>query len=128
MLLLDTCALLWLAADQARLSKPAKNAIREHADRLFVSSITAFEIAIKAKSGKLELPMVADAWFEKALRHHGLTEVSVDGAIAAGSVNLPPLHNDPCDRIIIATALRHNMAIVTCDALIAQYKAVKVIW
>lgn len=128
MLLLDTCTLLWLAADQDRLSKPAKDAIREHADRLFVSSITAFEIAIKARSGKLELPMEAGAWFEKALRHHGLTEVAVDGAIAAGSVNLPPLHNDPCDRIIIATALRHNMAVVTSDAVIAQYEKVRVIW
>jgi len=128
MLLLDTCVLLWLAADQDRLSEPAKSAMREDADQLFVSSITAFEIAIKARSGKLGLPMGAGEWFAKVMRHHGLTEVAVDGAVAAGSVGLPPLHNDPCDRIIIATALRHKMAVVTCDGLIAQYDQVKVIW
>lgn len=127
-ILLDTCALLWLAANQDKLSVVAKAVIREYAGRLFVSSISAFEIAIKARSGKLELPMAAGTWFEKALRHHGLAEVPVNAAIACCSAGLPPLHNDPCDRIIIATALEHGMRIVTCDALIAQYEEVKVIW
>ena len=128
MLLLDTCVLLWLASDQDRLSMPAKIAIKDNADRLFVSSISAFEIAVKASKGKLELPMDAGTWFDKALRHHGLTEVAIESAIAVGSVNLPMLHNDPCDRFIIATALQHNMSIVTSDSLIAQYKMAKVIW
>lgn len=128
MILLDTCALLWLAADQDKLSTGARKAIRDHADQLFVSSISAFEIAVKARRGKLDLPMDADVWFERALRHHGLTEVKVDGSIAARSVGLPSLHNDPCDRFIIATALQHDMTILTCDNLISQYKEVRVIW
>ncbi len=128
MILLDTCALLWLAADQDKLSTSAKKAIRDHAGRLFVSSISAFEIAVKARRGKLELPMEAGAWFERALKHHGLTEVAIDGGIAARSVGLPPLHNDPCDRFIIATALHHDMAILTCDNLISQYEEIRVIW
>lgn len=127
-ILLDTCALLWLAADQDKLSVPARNAIREYAGRLFVSSISAFAIEIKARTGKLELPMAAGTWFEKALRYHGLAGVPVNAAIACRSAGLPPLHNDPCDRIIIATALEHGMSIVTCDALIAQYEGVKVLW
>ena len=127
-LLLDTCVLLWLAADPDKLSARARDAIREHADSLFVSAITAFEIAIKARKGRLELALSPKAWYEKALRHHGLAEISLDGAIAARAVELPPLHNDPCDRFIIATALQHGMAVVTSDALIAQYKQIKVVW
>lgn len=128
MLLLDTCALLWLAADQSRLSENAKNALRENANSLFISAISAFEIAVKMRSGKLELPLDPGIWFEKALRNHGLQELPVTGSIAVRSVTLPPLHNDPCDRFIIATALQNSMAIVTCDSLIAQYREVKVIW
>ncbi|MGE5549078.1 MAG: type II toxin-antitoxin system VapC family toxin [Bacteroidota bacterium] len=127
-ILLDTCSLLWLAADQDRLSAAAKTAIGENADRLFVSSISAFELAIKARKGKLELPMGPAIWYESALQHHGLTEVPIDGAIASLAVNLPPLHSDPCDRFIIATALHHGMAIVTCDVLISQYKEARVVW
>ncbi len=128
MLLLDTCTLLWLAADQSRLSENAKNAIRENIGSLFVSSISAFEIAVKARSRKLELPMNPGNWFEKVLNHHGLQELTINSSIAVRSVALPPLHNDPCDRFIIATALQNSMDLVTSDALIAQYKEVKVIW
>jgi PIN domain nuclease of toxin-antitoxin system len=128
MILLDTCTLLWLAADQSKLSLNAKKAIEENAERLFISAISSFEIAIKSRSGKLGLPMEAGTWFEKALRHHGIQEVHINSSIAIRSVALTPLHNDPCDRFIIATALQNSMTIVTSDSLIAQYKEVKVIW
>ena len=71
MILLDTCALLWLAADQTRLSERAKEQIQNNADQLFVSAISAFEIGIKARKGKLILPMSAARWFEKAIDFHG---------------------------------------------------------
>jgi len=128
MILLDTCALLWLAADQKRLSATAKKTIGENTGRLFVSAISAFEIAVKSQKGKLVLPLPARAWFERAIDFHGIYQISIDGAIAASSVELPPHHNDPCDRFIIATAVHHAMPIVTRDNLIVQYNEVKVIW
>lgn len=128
MILLDTCALLWLAADQEKLSTRAREAIRERAGELFVSSISAFEIAIKVRRGKLELPMEPGVWFKEVLDHHGLVEIPVDGEIAARAVALAPLHNDPCDRFIIATALHHRMAVVTADPFFTRYEGVKVIW
>jgi PIN domain nuclease of toxin-antitoxin system len=128
MILLDTCALLWLAADLDKLSSNAKQAIRENAEMLFVSSISAFEIALKVLRGKLILPMEAGVWFEKAIQHHDIHEIAVNSSIAIHSVALPQLHNDPCDRFIIATALQNSMAVVTCDSLITQYPDVKIIW
>ncbi|MGD8399356.1 MAG: type II toxin-antitoxin system VapC family toxin [Bacillota bacterium] len=128
MILLDTCALLWLVADQTKLSPRAKTAIRDNTEWLFVSSISAFEIALKAKRNKLELPIDAYIWFEKALVQHGIQEIPLDSAICMHSVNLPQLHNDPCDRFIIATAIQNNMSLITCDHLIAQYPNVKLIW
>lgn len=128
MLLLDTCALLWLAADQTKMTDAARQAIASHADSLFVSAITAFEIAIKHRQGKLSLPLPPLKWYAEALDFHGIHELSVTGAIAVMSVQLPPLHNDPCDRIIIATATTNNLSIVTVDELIAQYPQAKITW
>ena len=127
-MILDTCALLWLASDQGKLSTAAKETIGGNAGNLFVSAITAFEIAVKARSGKLELPMSPRAWSEGALAFHGVREIPIDSSIALGAVELPPLHNDPCDRLIVATALQHSMPIITCDRLIAQYENAEVIW
>lgn len=128
MILLDTCVFLWLAADQAKLSANSRQSLRLNAGRLFVSSISAFEIAVKAKKGKLNLPVNPEDWFSRALRHHGIREIPVNSRIAVQSIALPPLHNDPCDRIIIATALEHTMPVVTSDRLIKQYPGITATW
>ena len=128
MILLDTCTLLWLASDQKKLSSKAKKEIEKNAQSLFISAITAFEIAIKCRNGKLELPLPSLDWFTEAIDFHGIREIPVTSSIAVSSVQLPPLHNDPCDRIIIATSQLNAMKIVTCDKLISQYENAEVIW
>jgi PIN domain nuclease of toxin-antitoxin system len=128
MVVLDTCALLWLVADQERLSRPARESIAKNSEMLFVSSITAFEVAVKHRNGKLRLPLPPADWFAESLEFHGIRELPVTSGIAILSVQLPPLHNDPCDRIIIATAEMNGMSILTNDKLIVQYDCASVIW
>jgi PIN domain nuclease of toxin-antitoxin system len=128
MVLLDTCALLWLAADQQKLSVKAKKEIEKSANGLFISAISAFEIAIKFRNKKLLLPLPPQEWFPQAIDFHGIREVPLTSAIAISAAILPPVHNDPCDRIIIATAQIHSMRIITCDPLFAGYKQAHVVW
>jgi PIN domain nuclease of toxin-antitoxin system len=128
MLLLDTCALLWLASDQKRLSAKAAKHIEDSVGSIFVSAISAFEIAIKCRNKKLELPLPPGEWFFEVLDFHGIVEIPITADIAISSVLLPPLHNDPCDRIIIATARLNKMKIITCDPLISGYKQADVVW
>ena len=128
MILLDTCVLLWLAADQKKLSGKAKKVIERNQGALFVSAITAFELAIKCRNGKLKLELPVMDWFVEALSFHGIIELPMTSHVAISAVQLPPLHNDPCDRIIVATAQINNMEILTCDDLISQYKEVDVLW
>jgi PIN domain nuclease of toxin-antitoxin system len=128
MLLLDTCTLLWLAADQARLSMRAKDLIRERADSLFISSITAFEIAVKSRRGALQLPLEPQEWVARALEHHGINELPVTSQIFVRSASLPLLRNDPCDRVIVATAQLEGLCILTPDALIRAYPNVSTDW
>ena len=101
MIILDTCALLWLAIEPERLSERAKSLISTHRAGLAVSAISAFEIAIKARKRKLELGVSAEEWWRTALAHHGISSIPVSDEIALASVALPPHHHDPADRIIM---------------------------
>jgi len=125
---LDTCTLLWLAADQARLSTTARQEIAARADALFVSAISAFEIGVKHAKGKLVLPLDPQEWIARALEQHGIHEIAVDARIAVRATQLPLLHSDPCDRMIVATAKLHSLSILTPDPLIAAYADVNVLW
>lgn len=127
-LLLDTCAILWLAADPARLSPAARQAISVNAGELYASAISAFEIGIKHRKGRLDLGLEPEVWWARAVRHHGLHVLSITDEVALDSTALPPLHADPADRIIIATAVSQGASILTSDALIRQYPAAAVIW
>ena len=128
MLLLDTHVLLWLVDQQDALSASVKTALSANAENLFVSSITGFEVAIKSERGALVLPLPPDQWVSDALRLHGIEEVHVTAEIGARSAMLPNIHRDPCDRIIVATALKHTMTIVTKDAILPRYPGVKTLW
>jgi len=128
MILLDTCTLLWLAADQSRLTRNGKTLLRANADALWISAISAFELAVKHSKGKLSLPLPPCEWYSQALAFHGVKEIPVTGEIAATSVALPERHSDPYDRIIIATAQEQGMIILTPDHLIAQYEEARTAW
>ena len=129
MILLDTCTLLWLAGGmQKKLSETACESLRRHPGQLCVSSISALEIGLKSRKGQLELPMDPRAWFQAALAEHGIREIPVDGDIAARAAMLPPLHADPCDRVIVATAERYDGVVLTPDALLHAYPQARCRW
>lgn len=131
MIVLDTCGLLRLANDPAELGPGARRLLAARRGAIGVSAITAFEIALLVTKGRIVLPAaLADpaAWYAEALRCHGLRELPVTGAIAAASVALPPLHQDPADRMIVATALLHAGTIVTSDQTIPRYPGVTTVW
>jgi PIN domain nuclease of toxin-antitoxin system len=128
MFLLDTCTLLWLVSDQAQLSSPARDAIAGGAGKLFVSAISAFEIGVKHARGKLVLPSPPAVWFPRALRLHGIRRVVITPRVALRATALPPLHNDPMDRMIVATAQIRRLVLLTPDEPIRQYPDVSCLW
>ena len=119
-MILDTCALLWLAAGGKKLSRAAIEQINE-APAVYVSAISGFEIAIKAAKGKLELPLRPADWFAKTIEHHDLTVLPLTLDICIASVELPPFHHDPCDRFIIAAAKLDDFTVVTDDERFEKY-------
>jgi len=119
-MILDTCALLWLAAGDRKLSRAAVRKIGE-SPAVYVSSISGFEVAIKVAKGKLKLPLRPQDWFERVIEHHDLTVLPLSLDICIAGVELPALHNDPCDRFIIATAKLNDLTVVTADDRFEKY-------
>ncbi len=120
MILLDTCALLWLASGGGKLSESSLEQI-DLAPAVYISAISGFEISLKYRKGKLELPVLPDEWFGVVLEHHDISFISLDIGICIAANDLPPVHNDPCDRLIIATAKLHNFPVVTTDSRFEEY-------
>jgi len=119
-LILDTCALLWLASGDKKLSCSALKEINE-ASAVYVSAISGFEIAIKVARGKLKLPSPPQEWFEKIVEHHGLAVLPLELNVCITAAQLPPIHDDPCDRFIIAAAKISDLAVVTADEWFEEY-------
>ncbi len=119
-MLLDTCALLWLAHDQSKISDETLGRI-EAAPTLFISAASSFEIALKHRTGKLHLPIPPQEWISEIIRHHQIDVIDLDLEICMKAVDLPPVHKDPCDRFIISTALIRNIPVATADRRFSDY-------
>ena len=127
-LLLDTCVLLWLVGDPGRISPRARSQVEQIPNELCISAISAFEIAIKVRKGKLTLPLPPRDWFHQALLTYGVKELSVSSQIAGLAPEVSVPHADPCDRIIVATAQVHGIPVLTPDHLIRECQDIPIIW
>ncbi|HVE82409.1 MAG TPA: type II toxin-antitoxin system VapC family toxin [Myxococcales bacterium] len=120
-LLLDTHALLWAATEPERLQVTAREALEDGTHDVRVSSVTAWEIAIKQSLGKLDLAQPAEIWVPEVIRRTGLEPAPIDLAAALRVRALPWHHRDPFDRLLIAQALEGGYTIVTHDAVFGRY-------
>ncbi len=128
-LLLDTCAMLWFAEGSERLSGRARELIEDPSNRVFVSVASYWEIVIKHGNGKLTLPSAAPAWFRDAILSRAFDVLAIEhGDISRlHELGSPGTHKDPFDRLLIATALRRRLAVLTADSRFAEY-GVSVVW
>jgi PIN domain nuclease of toxin-antitoxin system len=129
LILLDTCTLLWLASHDEKLPEVMKAALREtRVGTRFISAINAFEIAVKYAKRQLDLPLEPQLWIDSTCAQRGLTCIAISDRIACKAAALPPIHKDPADRILIATALEHGLTLLTPDAHIRAYPGLRTRW
>ena len=122
-LLLDTHVFLWAVSGSRQLT-PKIRAVIKGADEVFVSAASIWEIAIKVRLGKLEADPVA---MVEAIEESGFKELPVRAAHAAHVANLPLLHADPFDRLLIAQAVTEPLRLLTADAGLASYSELVVL-
>jgi PIN domain nuclease of toxin-antitoxin system len=125
-IVLDTSALLYWTLDPALLSSNARATI-ELAERILVSSISIWEIALKVKREKLVIPLPIADYVERLQRLDRVEILPVDVQTWLDNLNLPWEHRDPADRTIVALATRQDCPLITSDSVIANYYP-KTIW
>ncbi len=116
-LLLDTSVLIEWAKDPKQLKDDARIAIANGRSLVFVSTATAWEIAIKTKLGKLDnLPSI-----RSLLSQNRFTELPISLTHTEETMQLPMIHRDPFDRLLVAQARCNSLALVTRDSEIVKY-------
>jgi PIN domain nuclease of toxin-antitoxin system len=125
--LLDTHAFLSWIADDASLSRRARETIASAENDCLLSAASCWEIAIKASLGKLEIDGTVERFVPHHLAVNGFAELPVDVRHAAGVARLPFHHRDPFDRLVVSQALAENLAIISADPIFRRY-GVKRIW
>ncbi len=129
MVVLDTHILIWWVTGSEQLPKKAKdtiNSILDNNDNIIVSSISTWEIAMLIKKNRLVLSMDVESWIKNVSDIPNLIFCPVDNEIALKATLLPgEFHKDPADRIIVATARKYAIPVITSDQKILEYKHVK---
>jgi len=131
MIVLDTHVWVLFVSNPELLSKRAKRSLDTAMEEkgILISSISAWEVALLVDKKRLRLTLNLTDWIAKSEALPFITFIPVDNSVAIKSVNLPqPLHNDPADRIIIATAISMGAPLVTKDENILKYPHVQTIW
>jgi PIN domain nuclease of toxin-antitoxin system len=126
-LLLDTCTFLWVILGAEELTPRVRALVTDSANEVFLSAVSAWEIAVKHRLGRLRLPQPPERFVPAQRDAHGLAPLPLDEEAALHLTRLPLLHRDPFDRMLVCQALVHGLAILTPDPLINQYPA-RVVW
>ena len=120
-------AFIWFVDEDPRLSPIARSAIIHPTSQVFLSSASAWEIVIKHGKGHILLSDAPDRYITLNRQRHRIDSLPIDERAAFGVLQLPDIHRDPFDRIIIAQAIADDMLIVTSDTAIKRYP-VSILW
>ena len=126
-ILLDTHTFLWWTEDSPKLSVAARAAMTNGKNELFLSVVSAWEIAIKAQLGKLAVSGDLPDFITEQIYRNRVSVLAVQLQHALEVASLPLLHRDPFDRLLIAQSRLEQIPILTLDPLISQYE-VETIW
>jgi PIN domain nuclease of toxin-antitoxin system len=118
--LLDTHLLLWAAFDQHKLSKPARRLLEKLDDELFFSAASIWEVAVKSALNQASFDIDA-RMLKRGLSDNGYSELVITSDHAITASQLPPLHKDPFDRMLIGQAICEGITLLTVDTKVAQY-------
>ena len=120
-ILLDTCTFLWMSSDAPELSSVAREHLRDPDNDVFLSAVSAWEIAIKHSLGSLPLPDRPERFVPESRAKHGIEALPLEEEAALQLVRLPNLHRDPFDRMLVCQGIVNGLVILTPDPLITQY-------
>ncbi|MGA2582873.1 MAG: type II toxin-antitoxin system VapC family toxin [Tepidisphaeraceae bacterium] len=126
-LLLDTSIFLRMMTDETLLSPPAKAAIADRNNEVWVSAVCAWEIAIKIAIGRIRLSDPVEVFMSEGMRKAKAMELPIRTIHAVRVASLPLHHRDPFDRLLLAQAEVESLTIVTSDLQFGPY-GLPIVW
>ena len=125
--LLDTHVFLWMISAPEKLSKTVKDILESKVNEIFLSAVSGLEIAIKCKINKLQLPNNPDIYLPHQVAENSLKILPIGMNHTVNVFNLPDIHKDPFDRLLISQSQLEKLPIITNDEKIKEYP-VDIIW
>lgn len=125
MILLDTHIWLWWISQNTDRLPSAWQTLIANADRICVSPVSCFEVALAHKKGRIQLPCSASVWIESALHPAGIELAPITAPIAVHATQLSHNHQDPFDCIIIATAIAHQATLLSVDGQFKHFSEIQ---
>ena len=119
-LLLDTHLLIWAASMPEHLSSAATKLMEQPEHQLYFSALSLWEITIKLGLGRPDF-IVDPSLLHRGLIENGYTELVIKSSHSLALDQLPPIHKDPFDRMLVAQAVFEGMLLLTSDSVVAQY-------
>jgi PIN domain nuclease of toxin-antitoxin system len=126
-LLLDTHAFLWMILGDQRMPDALRTALRAEQNSVWLSVISIWEIVLKQAQGRLVLPGPGAGYAAGYRRLHCISPLALEETTARHLPQLPDIHRDPFDRMLICQAIEHQMTLVTADEQIHRYP-IKTLW
>lgn len=120
-LLLDTHIFLWFISGDTRLPDEMRDAIRDSRNEVYLSVVSLWEIITKYKLGKLPLPHPPETYIPAQRIRLLISDLPLDEVSVTHLAQLPAIHRDPFDRMLICQSLEHGMTIVIVDVTIPTY-------
>jgi PIN domain nuclease of toxin-antitoxin system len=125
--LVDSHTVLWATLDDDRLPADVRELIADPRNRIVLSVATIWELTMKALAGRLRLPESPGAYFEGLVHDFGYELLPIHQRHVAGLQELPEVHDDPFDRMLVAQALAEDLDLVTGDEEMRRYP-LRTIW
>ncbi len=125
--LLDTHVFLWMISSPEKLSEYVKELVESEENEIFLSAVSGWEITIKSQINKLKLPDKPDIYLPQQIEKNFVTVLPIRMSHVLNIYNLPDIHKDPFDRLLISQSQLENLPLITNDTKILQYP-VETIW
>jgi PIN domain nuclease of toxin-antitoxin system len=119
--LIDTCIFLWFISGDKRLSKSLREKICNPENEVFLSTVSIWESVVKHQPGKLPLPEPPAKYLPTQRKNHHISSLPLDEGSVVRLSNLPDIHRDPFDRMLICQAIEHHLTLITVDDFIRSY-------
>lgn len=125
--LIDSHVFLWLGSDDERLPAQVRDLLADTGTRVIVSVATTWELAVKVLAGRLRLPRAPELHFAEYLEDYASEVLAIEQRHVDALPELPAIHDDPFDRMLVAQALVEDIDLVTGDDILRRYP-IRTIW